>query len=167
MGLQKLLNERNISKYRLSQLSGVPKTTILDICSGKSTLENCTAKTVYRIALVLDCTVENLLMMSTGPYFDNKRVDVDKGIKKCSTDAGSNKRTLKDYGIDFNVTKTLENDFFALIDGVNNGDSYIDCLRDELLGSVHASYSAGLLSAQQAEFIERNFIFSNRGIQNG
>lgn len=167
MSLQKLLDEKNISMYRLSKMSGVPKTTIIDICSGKSNLENCTAKTVYRIALVLDCTVENLLMMSTVPYFDGKRVNDDKGNTKCTTGAGGNKRMLKDYGIDFNVSKTLETDFFALIDGVNNGDSYIDCLRDELLSSVHASYSAGLLSAQQAEFIEQNFIFSNRGIQNG
>lgn len=65
MGLQKLLDERNISKYRLSQLSGIPKTTILDICSGKSSLENCTAKTVYSIASALDCTVESLLIQSS------------------------------------------------------------------------------------------------------
>ena len=31
MDLQTLLNERNLSKYQLSKLSGVPKTTIMDI----------------------------------------------------------------------------------------------------------------------------------------
>ena len=61
MSLQKILDTRNISMYRLSKMSGVPKTTIIDICSGKSSLENCTAKTVYQIALALDCTVESLL----------------------------------------------------------------------------------------------------------
>ena len=69
MGLQKLLDERNISKYRLSQLSGVPKTTIHDICSGNTNLENCTAKTVYLIASALDCTVENLLIQSSASLF--------------------------------------------------------------------------------------------------
>lgn len=61
MNLQDLLNERKISKYRLSQISGVPKTTIIDICSGKSSIENCSAKTVYYIAQALNCSVEFLL----------------------------------------------------------------------------------------------------------
>jgi len=64
MSLQDLLDARGISKYRLSQISGVSKTTIIDICSGKSSLENCTAKTVYRIALALDCSMETLLSQS-------------------------------------------------------------------------------------------------------
>lgn len=46
MDLQTLLNERNLSKYQLSKLSGVPKTTIMDICAGRSDMERCNAKTV-------------------------------------------------------------------------------------------------------------------------
>ena len=44
MDLQTLLNERNLSKYQLSKLSGVPKTTIMDICAGRSDMERCNAK---------------------------------------------------------------------------------------------------------------------------
>lgn len=62
MSLQALLDARGISKYRLAKMSGVSKTVIMDICSGKSLLENCTAKTVYQIASALDCTVEELLI---------------------------------------------------------------------------------------------------------
>lgn len=65
MALKKLLEERDMSMYRLSQVSGVPKTTIIDICSGKSSLENCSAKTVYQIALALDSTVEFLLSQAS------------------------------------------------------------------------------------------------------
>lgn len=64
MSLQALLDARGISKYRLAKMSGVSKTVIMDICSGKSLLENCTAKTVYQIASALDCTVEGLLKQS-------------------------------------------------------------------------------------------------------
>ena len=35
MDLQTLLEQRNISKYQLSKISGVPKTTIMDICAGE------------------------------------------------------------------------------------------------------------------------------------
>lgn len=45
-------------------MSGVPKTPIMDICAGKSSLENCSAKTVYRIGVALDLTVEALLTLS-------------------------------------------------------------------------------------------------------
>ncbi len=46
MTIQSMLREKNMSMYRLSQISGVPKTTVIDICSGKSNIEGCTAKTV-------------------------------------------------------------------------------------------------------------------------
>ena len=46
MDLQTLLEQRNISKYQLSKISGVPKTTIMDICAGRSNVERCSAKTV-------------------------------------------------------------------------------------------------------------------------
>ena len=36
MDLQGYLNQRGISKYRLAQISGVPNTTIVDICAGRS-----------------------------------------------------------------------------------------------------------------------------------
>ena len=60
MSLKKYLKSHNISMYRLSKISGVPKTVIIDICSGKSLLENCTTKTAFLIANALDCTVEEL-----------------------------------------------------------------------------------------------------------
>lgn len=61
MDLQERLKEQNISMYKLAQITGIPKTTISDVCSGRSSLENCSAKTVYRIAKALDCSMESLL----------------------------------------------------------------------------------------------------------
>ena len=46
MDLQTLLEQRQITKYHLSKVSGVPKTTIMDICAGRSEIERCSAKTV-------------------------------------------------------------------------------------------------------------------------
>ena len=48
-----------MSMYRLSQISGVPKTTVIDICSGKSDIERCTAKTVMQRSRALGCTWRN------------------------------------------------------------------------------------------------------------
>ena len=56
-----LINEKNITKYRLSKESGVPQATINDICSGKADIEKCAAGTLYRLAKVLDVSVEDIL----------------------------------------------------------------------------------------------------------
>ena len=59
--INELLVQRNISKYRLSKESGVPQTTISDICSGKTSIEKCSAETIYRITKVLNVSMESLI----------------------------------------------------------------------------------------------------------
>lgn len=67
MIINELIEEKNISRYRLSKNSGIPYTTITDICSGKAKLEKCSVETVYRIAKELDVTVEELIAPSIEP----------------------------------------------------------------------------------------------------
>lgn len=75
MFLNDLLKARNITKYRLSKASGVPQTTITDICSGKARIEKCSADTLYKIAKALDVSIESLIAeeMETN-YFQPKRI---------------------------------------------------------------------------------------------
>ena len=61
MDFQDLLREKNLTMYRLAKISGVPKTTVIDLCTGKSAVEGCTAKTVQNLARALDCTMEELM----------------------------------------------------------------------------------------------------------
>lgn len=61
MSLQEILKQKEMSKYKLSQLSGIPKTTILDICAGRSEISRCSAGTVQRLAKALGCTMEAIL----------------------------------------------------------------------------------------------------------
>ncbi len=55
------LIEKNMTMYRLSKESGVPQATLNDICSGKTDLEKCAAGTLYKIAKVLNVSVEDIL----------------------------------------------------------------------------------------------------------
>ncbi len=71
MNLQTYLERRNITKYQLSKISGVPKTTILDICAGRSSLERCSAKTVQQLAKALDCSMEDIMALSEKPQNKN------------------------------------------------------------------------------------------------
>lgn len=58
-----LLLEKKLSVYRVSQLSGVPKTTIHDISIGKSDILNCNGKTLLAIASTLNVSIEYLLSL--------------------------------------------------------------------------------------------------------
>ena len=64
MIINDLLQKENMSRYRLSKESGVPLTTVTDICSGKAEIEKCAAGTLYKIAKVLHVTVESILESS-------------------------------------------------------------------------------------------------------
>lgn len=61
MIIDDLLRESKISRYKLSKESGVPQATISDICSGKASMEKCSAGTLYKIAKALNVTVDSLL----------------------------------------------------------------------------------------------------------
>lgn len=61
MNINDILKEKNMTKYRLAKKSGVPQTTVIDICNGKSKIENCSAGTVYKLAKALEISMETLV----------------------------------------------------------------------------------------------------------
>lgn len=61
MDINLLLQERNISKYKLAKLSNVPLTTISDLSLKKSKIENCSVITLYKIAKVLNLRIEDFI----------------------------------------------------------------------------------------------------------
>ena len=98
MLLQDIMKQKNMSVYRLSKLSGVPYTTINEICTGKTHLENCSAATVYHIAKACEVSMESLV----APCLE-KRIDFE--LFKSNTC-----HRLKEMGdIQFLIT-LLEND---------------------------------------------------------
>lgn len=61
MDINKIIEQKQITKYRLAKESGVPHATLNDICSGKTNIGKCSAETLYKIARVLDVSMESLL----------------------------------------------------------------------------------------------------------
>ncbi len=61
MLLNDLMGKNKLTKYRMSKNSGIPYTTINDICSGKAMLQKCSAQTIYKIAKELNVSMETLL----------------------------------------------------------------------------------------------------------
>ena len=70
---------------------------------------------------------------------------------------------LQPYGIHFRVDDAFIVDFFALKEGYEKKLSYIDCLKDELIGDLHALYAVGWISLDDVRFVESKFIYSDEG----
>ena len=82
MDLQAYLEQQGMSKYRLAQISGVPKTTIMDICAGRSEIGRCAARTVQQLARALGCTMEDI--MALGPASESDTgLPADKSYLEC------------------------------------------------------------------------------------
>ena len=73
MSINTILKQKNMTKYKLSILSGVPHTTVLDICSGRAKINKCSAETLYKLAKTLDVSMEDLIADSliNRPDFEN------------------------------------------------------------------------------------------------
>ena len=68
MTIKDILKEKDISVYQLAKQSGLPYTTVRDICNGRTRLEKCSAETVYKIADTLNVSMEELL----APYLEKR-----------------------------------------------------------------------------------------------
>ena len=58
-----LLAEKRITIYSLSSNSGIPKTTLTDIASGKANILECSGKTLLAISKSLNVSIEDLLSL--------------------------------------------------------------------------------------------------------
>lgn len=98
MLINDIMMEKNITKYKLSKNSGVPYTTVNDICSGKAMLQKCSAETIYKIAKELKVSMDTLLeaCFENRPNFELFKSNVCHRVKELGD-------------IDF-IIETLEND---------------------------------------------------------
>ena len=87
-----LLSNKKTTVYALSNLSGVPKTTLTDIASGKADILECSGKTLQSISKCLGVSIEYLLSLEREepktllPEFLNSSIEeYRKAIRKNSS----------------------------------------------------------------------------------
>lgn len=61
LSINEILSQKGMTKYKLAKASGIPHTTINDICSGKTRIEKCAAETLYRLSKPLGVSMEALI----------------------------------------------------------------------------------------------------------
>lgn len=148
MDLQTYLDQRHITKYRLSQISGIPKTTIIDICAGKSDIGRCSAKTVMQLSKALGCTMEDIMALSSS--YDGKT-----GLPKY---AGYLECGLPDFLCE-SVGRMK-----AAWEKRDNGERYLrwDCDYCNLQSDINSAEVDGLISTEQAWHLREKFLRMER-----
>jgi plasmid maintenance system antidote protein VapI len=68
MELVNYTSDKKLSIYRISKLSNIPLSTLNDIYSGKSSLLDCSGKTLLSLSKVLGVSIEELLEMKQEIY---------------------------------------------------------------------------------------------------
>lgn len=63
MNLQELIEKNNYTIYRFSKESKIPKTTLLDLCSGKTSIYKSQAITIKKIADTLGVSMEYVMSL--------------------------------------------------------------------------------------------------------
>ena len=135
MNINQILAQKGITKYRLAKQSGVPHATLNDICSGKTNICKCSAETLYRIARVLDVSMETL-------------------IKDEIADA----ERLRSY--EYGLPEYLQHDLDAYKKGLKESSTLIDCLWGELYSSINiAAISDGLITPEHADYLRQKYLW--------
>lgn len=152
MNLQEYIDSRNITKYHLSQISGVPKTTVLDICSGKSSIHKCSAHTVQLLAKALDCTMEYIMSLDTTV----NNYDKETGLPKSKLYL---ERNLPPY-----LQSSLEN-MIASWKIIDNGDKdyHWDLNWSELNADINSAEVGNEISSEQAWYLRETYLRMKRG----
>ena len=136
MIFSELINKKNITMYRVSSLSGIPYTTINDICNGKTKLEKCSAETIYKLAKTLNVDMEFL---------------TELGIQE----------TMREHSYEHALHDYLQHDLNAYKEGLKNKSSTLDCLWGELYGSIKAAeINDGSISHEHAEYLRTKYLWS-------
>ena len=145
MNMQSMLQARNMSMYRLSQISGVPKTTVIDICSGKSDIEGCTARTVLQLSRALGCSMEELMQI------DNARYDRETGLPK---DESYLEKGLPGY-----LQKSIAamQASWRIVDS-GQRDLHWDLVWCELNADINSAETEQEISSDQAWYLRRKYL---------
>lgn len=132
MTFSELLIERDFTIYKLSKESGVAKTTIFDIASGKSNILDCTVRNLLKLSNILNISIEDMLKLEPvvyNPLFEKE------------------------------VPPFLQESIENLKKAKRRKSSLLDCFLDETNSSINVCEVENLISKEQAAYLRKKYLY--------
>lgn len=143
MNINEIIKQSGITKYRLAKLSGIPYTTLNDICSGKTNIEKCSGETLYRLSKTLQVSIEMLLETTMEQKLQMERLEQQK---------------IQSY--EYGLPNYLQHDLDAFKEGLKNKSTLLDCLWGELYGSINiAQINEGAITPEHADYLRQKYLW--------
>lgn len=145
MTFERILREKNLTKYQLSKESGIPWATLSDIFSGKADMRRCNAGTLMKLSKALGLSMEELL---------------DIEIASTSTN-GDGKPQNKAY-LEIDLPESVQKAIDDYVQGERENSPLLDCLWGELYGAINANMWGNRITAEQADHLRSKYLFDDR-----
>lgn len=135
MTIWKRLEQLNLSRYQLAQVCGLSWAEVSGLCMGKRPLSRCGAETIEKLAQAMGLSRQELSELETGPQAS--ALDPESGLPGF-------------------VRQSIEN----LLQGELEQVSHLDCLYDDLYGSINAAQWGGDITREQADYLRKKYLFN-------
>ena len=143
LNLNIIIKQSGMTKYKVAKLSGVPHATLNDLCSGKSRIEKCSAETLYRIARVLNVSMESLIETVIIEKEEMQRV-----------------QSVRERSYEYGLPEYLQHDLDAYKEALRNNSRLLDCFWGELYGSINmAEISDGVITPEHADYLRKKYLW--------
>ena len=124
-----------MTKYILAKRAGIANATVSELCSGKTSIEKCSAGTIYKIAKVLNVPMEDLL--------EERMTELER-----------------ERSYEYGLPSYLQHDLDVYKQGLSKKSSLLDCYWGELYGSINmAEISDGIISHEHAEYLRHKYLW--------
>lgn len=131
MTINDLLIEKGFTVYKLSKISGIPKTTLFDIFSGKRNILECRLRVVLKLSDALGISINDLV--SLDPVLYNEAYEK-------------------------NLPEFLLKDIKIIKDRRNINKPLFDCYLDETISSINVAEVENLISKEQADYLRNKYL---------
>lgn len=135
MTIWERLGQLNLSRYQLAQVCGLSWAEVSGLCMGTQPLSQCGDETIEKLAQAMGLSRHELLELETGPQ--TAALDPESGLPGF-------------------VRQSIEN----LLQGELEQVSHLDCLYDDLYGSINAAQWGGDITREQADYLRKKYLFN-------
>lgn len=135
MTIWERLEQLNLSRYQLAQACGLSWAEVSGLCMGTQPFSQCGDEIIEKLAQAMGLSRQELLELETGPQAS--AIDPESGLPGF-------------------VRQSIEN----LLQGELEQVSHLDCLYDDLYGSINAAQWGGDITREQADYLRKKYLFN-------